>query len=248
VFQFADYNRIPIANYLAALTFTSNYMFLIQPADVLNHLWSLAVEEHTYVILGALAFAARRHGWAPMPVLMALAAVCLLNGAVQTAILGNEDMRFVYWRTDVAMASILMGAIGWLWWTEKQRTVPGYLPMAALALALLLNLEPFPHPVKYGVAPALLAVAVVTLERAPRLMLALLCAPFLVQIGIWSFSLYLWQQPFYLMSVKLPLPLMLAGAVVTSLLSFYLVEQPARRALNARFAGRRRASVDPVPI
>jgi peptidoglycan/LPS O-acetylase OafA/YrhL len=248
VFQFARYNRVPLANYLGAISFTYNYLTLFLRAGVLNHIWSLAVEEHTYLVLGALAWLARRHGVRWRPVMLGVAGFCLLNGAFQTWVL-HIDMTHVYWRTDVAMASILMGAIGWLWWSERKPAVPAALPPAALGLALLLNHAAFPAPIRYGLGTALLAVAVATLERAPRALLRALCAPALVQVGVWSYSLYLWQQPFYVLKDKLPLPLMVAGAAATSLLSFYVVEQPARRFLNARYGGHPRPpDMEPVPL
>ena len=51
-------------------------------------------------------------------------------------------------------------------------------------------------------------------------------------LGVWSYSLYLWQQPFAKMD-QAP-ALRLAGAAIVGLISFYVVEDPARRWLNAR--------------
>ena len=248
IFQLADYNHVSLFNYLAAISFTYNYATLFHEAGVLNHLWSLAVEEHTYLALGALAFMSRRYGLPPLPVMLAAACFCVVNGAVQTWAF-EGDLTHVYWRTDVAMGSILMGAVGWLWWKESPRPIPAWLPVASLALGMLMNASALANPTRYGLGTVFLAFAITTLDIAPRWFLRLLCLPLLVQIGLWSYSLYVWQQPFYVLSMdKLPLPLMLAGALVASLLSFYFVEQPARRYLNARFAGPRTPSVEPVPL
>jgi peptidoglycan/LPS O-acetylase OafA/YrhL len=54
----------------------------------------------------------------------------------------------------------------------------------------------------------------------------------MVTLGLWSFSLYLWQQPFRVMRGQLPAPFLLAAAFVCALASFYVVERPAWRFLN----------------
>jgi peptidoglycan/LPS O-acetylase OafA/YrhL len=53
-------------------------------------------------------------------------------------------------------------------------------------------------------------------------------------MGVWSFSLYLWQQPFYMLMHRegLPAPLALACALAVGVAAFCLVEHPARSWLN----------------
>jgi peptidoglycan/LPS O-acetylase OafA/YrhL len=70
--------------------------------------------------------------------------------------------------------------------------------------------------------------------EAPALVRTALSLAPLRQLGIWSFSIYLWQQPFYLLVGKGKLPLW-AGfplALLAGIASFYVIESPARRYLN----------------
>ena len=55
-------------------------------------------------------------------------------------------------------------------------------------------------------------------------------------LGTCSFSLYLWQQPFYLWTRNEggSTALALIGAIAAGLTSYYLIERPVRAFLNAR--------------
>ena len=102
-----------------------------------------------------------------------------------------------------------------------------------------LSVNAVPNPLKYSLGTACLALALVQMRHAPRLVLAALEHPLLMRVGLWSYSLYLWQQPFSRYDGSaLEKSGLLCLAVLAALASFYLVEQPARRALN-RLADRR---------
>ena len=51
-------------------------------------------------------------------------------------------------------------------------------------------------------------------------------------VGIWSFSLYLWQGPPVFLLEWYSAPLILVGVFAMALMSFYLIERPARTMLN----------------
>jgi len=64
-------------------------------------------------------------------------------------------------------------------------------------------------------------------------------------LGGWSYSIYLWQQPFYKLAHHgmLSVAIAVVGGCAAGLASFYLVEGPARAALTRRWpplAGRPR--------
>lgn len=230
--------KVDLLHIVAALTFTINYLGapgMLMP--IYDHIWSLCVEEWAYVLLGLLAFIVRRKTWDVKWVIAAVAVACMINGAVQTALGGSYYE--VYWRTDVRVASILAGAAVYLHLRETR--VPAWLPLAAGAIGFLLNTSYVPDVVKYSLGAWCLAITVATLSSAPRLVLAVLQSPVLVRIGLWSFSLYLWQQPFYKLIGRFPTVGLLAAAIVCGLASFYLVEQPARRWINSMRKARRLA-------
>ncbi len=232
--------RVEASDIAATLSFTVNYVNLMTNiATVFDHVWSLSVEEHSYVLLALLALAARR--WVlNVPLLLgALALAAILNGTVQT-LLGGLSYFQVYWRTDVRIASILMAGAVYLHVREKNYVLSGWQGYAPLFLAVLgvaLNANVVPDWVKYSFGTACMALAIGTVDRANPRLIKLLEHPILVHFGLWSFSLYVWQQAFYVLKEDLPSTvvarlLLLSCAIACGLLSFYIVEQPCRRFLN----------------
>ncbi|MER8439086.1 hypothetical protein NKH36_02760 [Mesorhizobium sp. M1312] len=79
-----------------------------------------------------------------------------------------------------------------------------------------------------------MALAVNSLDFSARYLTGFLSCWPMATLGLWSYSLYLWQQPFYKFVYSqggAPL-LMLAGAFACALCSYYIVEKPARAWLN----------------
>ena len=54
--------------------------------------------------------------------------------------------------------------------------------------------------------------------------------------GLVSYSVYLWQEPFYAEKFALGTNLAFAIAITLGLLSFFFIEQPTRRFLNRTWA------------
>ena len=233
--------NVSLAQAAAALTFTTNYASLyIERSAVLDHIWSLCVEEHMYLVLALIAFLARRTKLDPLKAVVALAMLMAANGAALTYALGL-DYYAVYWRTDVRGASILMAVAVWLWLDRTRWQAPAWLPIVAAAAGLLLSLGKVPDPIKYSAGTLLLAIAVCTLNRLPTILDQLLSNQIIQYVGIISFSLYLWQQPFFKLigTAPLPVPALLAVAICLALVSYYAVEVPARSYINARWARQR---------
>jgi peptidoglycan/LPS O-acetylase OafA/YrhL len=225
--------------YLAALTLTYNYYHLWFPElPNVDHVWSLCVEEHSYILLGMIALAWRRFGFPLLPILATLAALACLNGLVSTALGGRYTD--VYWRSDVRMASVLLGAVAYLKFgsCDPTRATPSWRPALLLLLGLMLNVDAVPDPIKYSVGTALLAAAVATIPSASAFLGRGLTVTPLVLFGAWSYSIYLWQQPFYVLheamggrvSKALVLP-----AIAMGIASLFLIERPMRRFLNRRW-------------
>ncbi|WP_052389862.1 acyltransferase family protein [Belnapia moabensis] len=239
--------RLDAFDIAATLTFWVNYGNLYKNvATVFDHVWSLSVEEHSYVLLAGLALAARRWSLNVPMLLGALAVAAVANGALQTLIGGLHYFQ-VYWRTDVRIASILMAGAVYLRVREAGLVLPGWWGAAPLALGLLglaLNVQAAPDWLKYSAGTACFALAVAIFDRGHPLLARLIEHPVLQRFGLWSFSLYVWQQAFYVLKDDMPRSLdarlaLLAGAVACGLISFYVVEQPCRRFLN-RYWGRLR--------
>jgi peptidoglycan/LPS O-acetylase OafA/YrhL len=221
---------------LTALTFTYNYAgIFVNRAGALDHIWSLCVEEHAYIILAAIsAVVASRNR--VIPLLLVLALLAMANGAVSYWFL-HMNYEATYWRTDVHIASILLSAAICL--LKAEGNLPGflkgrYVALAAAASAVVLFMDPVPTPIHYLVAVPLLAIAVNALDFSTRIFSDLLSSWPMATLGLWSYSLYLWQQPFYKFVYEQgsnPWP-MLAAAFACALCSYYLIERPAREWLN----------------
>ena len=243
--------HLPDKAALASLGMVVNYTQLVGiSAPVTDHYWSLCVEEHSYLALAILALALRRQdrdrgataGW----ICLGLAAVMMLNGVRLWAETHNYYM--TYWRSDVRAASIfasvglrVLAVEGRLGFLRR----PWVAPIAFL-VGMALSTHHVPEPLKYSLATLAIAVAVNSLEHAPALGRRLLGSRAIGWIGVISYSLYIWQQPFFYSIDHYRAAPMALAAVVVAILSFYMIENPVRVRLNALRA-RRRARLAAAP-
>lgn len=219
---------------VSALTLSLNYVALyLHRMPVLEHIWSLCIEEWAYILLGLLALVSRRLRWPALPIIAVASALCIANALYQNS--QGLDYYMVYWRTDTRIASILMSCAVYLAVQRHKTAIPGWLPLLAGGAGLCLSLDYFPDGLRYSLGTLCFALAVATIDAAPAWLRQLLSLGPVRQIGLWSFSLYLWQQPFYKLLPYAPRSAMVVAAITCGLVSFYLVEQPLRRLLNRRW-------------
>lgn len=177
-------------------------------------------------------------------------------GALQTWIL--RDMHHaVYWRTDVRVASISIPVLTYLWLhgREAGKTLTAdprwiaWRPVVAIFAGLAFKITLLPDFIKYSLGTFCLAYGVCKLDRAAPLVRRILSFKALTLCGVWSFSLYLWQQPFFVLYLDglasrwILIPAIFAPA----LFSFYAVENPVRDWLN-RIWRSRPAGAEKVPL
>ncbi len=235
--------------YASVLTFWSNYLFTFAPREpVFGHTWSLAIEEHSYIVLGFLAFALRR---SPKASLVASGAMILLGFLRGAWLTWGEGLGFyeVYWRTDVRAASLFFGYFGFIWYREYGSALVDRLAGASPRVVLLTGLavvvqfaSVVPDPVKYTLGTVITGLLLLALEkraRDPGLRDALVARGFedsrLLWMGKVSYSVYLYQQVFHAMKADLSVvfaPLFIVPALLAGYVSWRWIEQPARRALN----------------
>jgi peptidoglycan/LPS O-acetylase OafA/YrhL len=232
-----------------AMTFTTNYAVALYDlhTGALEHIWSLCVEEHCYLFLILLAAIARKTGMSGAWLCLAAAVSCMVNGIVLTEASGL-DYFHVYWRSDVRAASILVACglylglprLGW------SNAAKGRASWLSGLLGMVLSVDAVPDAIKYTVGSTCFAVSVCLIDYAPNRVRGILEKRRIQMVGMLSFSLYLWQQPFFKMIGKLPIPnvLLLIGAAVFAWGSYRYIEAPAREFLNRLAPGRTsRASV-----
>jgi peptidoglycan/LPS O-acetylase OafA/YrhL len=235
---------VPLPEMAATLLFLRTYLpsgqSIWSAQWPIGHLWSLNVEEHAYLVLGAIALLLRATGarrLARAMMLLCVAAMCMTivyysrrppAGASPWAL-----------RSECAALGLIASA-----WIRTMRPVArvalvraGHWAVAPLTLGagLLCYAPHAPYLAAPALAPLLLAVAVNYLDCAPSALLRLLSSRVLRWFGLCSFSLYMWQQPFYkaMALYGLPRGAALGLALVAGAGMFYLFENPVRRYLNA---------------
>jgi len=223
----------------ASLAFIYNYLAAAgHRSAIFDHTWSLCIEEHSYILLALLAWAVRRGKIALRPALLVGAALSMTDGALSSIVL-KQDWFTAYWRTDTHIASILVSA--WLFLTVRDfaARVPLWLSPVCAVLGMLTFTIGIPEYVAYSLGTTLLATAVATIDRAWIGFRTLLSVRAITTAGVLSYSVYLWQQPFYQIAVwKLKLPVSsaiwwAAPAIACGVLSYVFVEKPSRRWLNS---------------
>jgi peptidoglycan/LPS O-acetylase OafA/YrhL len=225
---------------LVALSMSYNYLAAVfgHRIGAFDHLWSLCIEEHAYLLLGAIALGARRWKWRVPAILGTIAVLSMADGAFSSAVL-HQDWVADYWRTDAHLGSIFAaatlyltpGSAGAVRWLRR----PWMSPLA-LGVAAALSLSTVPLSVAYTLGTLCLAVSVCTLDVAAPWVRRLFSARPIVLAGLLSYSIYLWQQPFYKFALG-GSPWSAGGLLIAAIgagaLSFYVLESPARRWLNA---------------
>lgn len=201
----------------------------------IGHLWSLNVEEHSYVFMSALVALALLRGREEL-LLLGAAAMTMLIGLVY-ARLGAAAPPWGALGSEVAATHLLASAGYRLWRERRALTVPPWAPLLALAITPLCYCDALPWWSDNLLSPLLLAFTVNHLPDIYGAVRGALSFAPLRQLGIWSFSIYLWQQPFYTYKHLFPggAAVALAAAMLSALACFYLVEQPARSWINTRW-------------
>ena len=231
----------------AALGFFQNYLPEPEASSLFEHTWSLAVEEHSYLLLALIAGFCVRERRAAMAIALLLALAAFLNGIRLSA--NDSGMApYTYWRTDVRAAAIFLSFALYLWaqdfFSQQRSDLWRWLSPACAILGLAVLVQPsLPPFVRFGVGTALLAVAVNSVDVAHKAMRGFLTNRELMHLGILSYSLYLWQQPYLMLTrgdVSQVACVILAFG--SAILSYHWVEQPARAGLNRLWSTRARSA------
>jgi peptidoglycan/LPS O-acetylase OafA/YrhL len=224
--------RATSAQVAVSLTFLANYVS-VDGTGALSHVWSLCVEEHMYILLAIIAAFHRKFGFSPSVALSLVAAAMVVNGVVQTISGGNYYE--VYWRTDTRGASILFGAIAYLVIEVRNLKIKPFVPIILGFIAIALNSNPIPDPVKYSFGTASLAISLSMIPKTFGIVRKALEWPALTTIGLASYSLYLWQQPFYIAngSGRIGILPAVIASLVFGAMSYKFIEGPVRRRINA---------------
>jgi peptidoglycan/LPS O-acetylase OafA/YrhL len=247
----AGWLSLSVKDLLHAATYTVNYE-AVRPWHII-HLWSLSVEEQFYLIWPVLLFfLGARRGMRFAAAVLVLAPLTRLGmwyflpdlrWSIGTAFQTNADA--------LAAGCVLAGIRGWLW------ARPGYprfqksalfliVPLLGVAAGVLISHESGPLLlVSYAIGQSVINVSIaLCIDRCVRhhgdAFGRLLNWRPVVFVGVMSYSLYLWQEPFLNRlggSLLNCFPVNILLAVLAALGSYYLVEKPClnlRRGIERR--------------
>jgi peptidoglycan/LPS O-acetylase OafA/YrhL len=227
----------PISRFelLSAATFTNNYFVTATPWTMpLGHIWSLSVEEHAYVLLSLLALSCRARKTGGAAELGLVSGIAAATAAAYWIVYGSEHAPGLWMHTEVAAFGIVASGFLLLCFQRRRPALPALAAPLLLAAGMAAWWWRWPPPVSLVIGTGAFALALNLMPHSPGLFRWMLELRALRQMGVWSFSLYLWQQPFYMLMHRegLPAPLALACALAVGVAAFYLVEHPARSWLN----------------
>lgn len=215
----------------------------------IGHLWSLNIEEHAYVIMSVIALFGvrlRRDAWSPCLLGSVLIGVGLVSiVAKYVTIKFMPASQGVGLQTHLNLGFIFIAAGYHVWYRHYQWRINNvtWWVAAAIAIGFIVHIKSMHWFAMTLVAPFMFAFAVNHLSEISGALKSLFSYAWLRLVGLWSFSLYIWQQPFYVWSKQhddgVVSLLLFSVVVVISLLSFYVFENPLRVYLNKKMTGRR---------
>jgi peptidoglycan/LPS O-acetylase OafA/YrhL len=260
---------------IAALTYTTNWWYIVDDRSyfevlgrppLLQHLWSLGIEEQFYLVWPAVAFFAwkrwGRRGVGVTAVSGALLSTALMAFlAVQADIPASADTARLYFGADTHAMTVLVGAALAIVW--RPGSLPRQIPRSAQAavgiagMAAILTLSAIfvwgAESSAWLYRGGFLGVAVVTAllvmaASHPAAKFGLLLGnPIMKWLGTRSYGIYLWHWPIFLVTrpdLDVPLRGWWSAALSLSLtfaaaeISYRWLEMPIRRGALTRWWSR----------
>jgi peptidoglycan/LPS O-acetylase OafA/YrhL len=198
---------IQLGEFTAALFYFSNYYQVIYRTSLYYMpLWSLAIEEHFYLLFPLFLLTVMRRSFRMLvPALIGLIVIQFF-WRLHVASIPNMDWRWIYLRTDTRLDSLLFGvlltAVATTAGFEKVRAAVASGPACLFAIALLAisvfdRNEIFRMSARYTLQGAALALLigfiVYNTGHIANFCRRCLETPVLVYLGQISYSLYLWH-------------------------------------------------------
>jgi len=242
--------------FLVAGTYTWNY--LGGGSDLLEHTWSLSLEEQFYLLWpAALVYLGSRKSARLAVWVILLSPV----SRIVTYFLAPHHRALLNAMLHTGLDSIMFGCLLAILWRKErfnalvQPLVRG--PVAAVAAVFVLILGPvFPeyrfqgsYSLVFGFTLNAICLSLILLYvvRVPNSLAGrLLNTPVLRHFGVISYSIYLWQQMFTGVNATRFFPWSLAAILGCAELSYWLVERPSlrlRERMEAAFHWERSAAV-----
>jgi peptidoglycan/LPS O-acetylase OafA/YrhL len=238
--------------WLSCLFFYRNYLPRGLGGWYTGHFWSLAIEEHFYILMPAvLAIVGPRRARGVF-VALCLAVAAWRVGDTRFHIVDQQMLNVdPYSRTDRQLDSLLWGCVIALVWREErwraafQRwlTTPAWIALFLAFTFFVIRPRIYSMAGTAFIIPLLL---VGTIVRPGAIVSRILETGIMKWLGRLSYSLYIWQQFFlvrppearlsWATTLQFP-PLSIVFAFAAALCSYHLIERPMIR-VGQRVAGR----------
>lgn len=245
-------------NSVFAVTYTTNYAAVLSGHHLsgFGHTWSLAVEEHFYLVWPLLMMLLMRrvHAAGFVKAVLVIAAMVLCWRAALFSIFGAQVKLLLYAGTVERLDSLLYGcaaavAVRQGWRPGTVWMIIGTLMIGA-TIAWQAPVSTVWNPALVGVGGALL-ISALDCERRPFIQ-RMLSTTLLVRAGILSYGIYLWHLPLLQLANKpgeeAPLAIVVAMvlSIVAAELSYRYWEVPIRDRVRRRLAERQPAPIAPT--
>ena len=187
----------------AAALFSSNILFFSESGyfdaeahlKPLLHTWSLAVEEQFYIVFPLLLFGVSRRAW---PIARVLVGLWLVSFALSLYAQQTAPLFNFYWAPprfwELLTGAVLAAGIVPVLSTVASRWLIR-AGLGLIAISVFVYDENTAFPGLTALVPCLGAAFVIHGGSAPAATMRLLSAGPVVQIGLMSYSLYLWHWP-----------------------------------------------------
>lgn len=223
---------------VAGLYLTDYSMAIWRTPLELGHTWSLAVEEHFYLLWPLIILATKRVSNRTLFRFL-LVSFCLATFWRITDGVAWEDFFWTYYRFDTRMSGLFLGsALAVMRWRpdEGQANLMGRMSLYILILAVILLRSKTMWSLEWGgvvadLASAGLILSLVSGHSTP--LFRVFSHPMLVYLGVVSYSTYLWHYPIAraLRDTMNPFLAFLSVAVIAILMatvSHVLIERPLK--------------------
>lgn len=241
---------IPSAYILSSLFYYTNWIkaFHLQPDNILDHVWSLSVEEQYYLLWPVFLLILLKIN-IPLKVKILIPFILGLSSAIARIVVWNttQDWFRVYMGTDLHSDGLLLGSgfglltfYGLLPNFSKIKRILLLITSLTIILALWLLIEQqltqafIPLFGNLGVSIGTLVVISRLVNYPSRVIQSVFQFPPLVKIGVISYGVYLWHspigflvdkaelawEPMWIVIVKFFLTFLVAG------ISYFLIEKP----------------------
>lgn len=202
------------------------------------HLWSLNVEEHSYLLLSAftLLMADTRKVATVLLGMAALSIAISFHYYSSTTTPAEFELKSI--RTESAAGFIFFSAGYGLLKRRYNWNIPATLVVVLIIISAVCYTYVVPLWWRFSFALVALGVTVNHLDTIHNWLRKLLTNKIMRWFGLCSYSIYMWQQIFYEYSWAIPGKHLTALilAICTGAASYYLFEDPIRHAINKRWS------------